>query len=393
VPLQDDMKIISIDDHVIEHPRVWLDRLPAALQDRGPRIIEDEQGHHVWKYDGDLYPQIGLNAVAGKDPKDFGMEPVRYDDMIPGCYDPAERVKDMDIDGVQAEMCYPSFPGFAGGVFQRARDKDLAYACIRAWNDWQLDEWCAQAPARFLPLSLVPTWDPRATAEEIRRVAAKGSKIISFPDGPVPLGLPSFHHKTHWEPVWDACEETGLPLGLHFGSGSFVPGFSFIGSTSTSRPMGESDDEHVPSLVATAVFATNSMWSTADIVLSGMLQRHPGLKIVLAEGGIGWIPYQIERMDYSWGRHRWYQEVSKTDRPSDLFKKHFWGCFVEDYHGIANRHTIGVENILVEVDYPHSDSNWPNSRKQIAENLADVPDDEARMIVETNARKLLNFWL
>jgi predicted TIM-barrel fold metal-dependent hydrolase len=377
------MKIISVDDHVIEHPRVWLDRLPAAMRERGPQIIENEHGHHIWRYDGDLYPQIGLNAVAGKDPTQFGMDPVRYDDMIPGCYDPAERVRDMDIDGVQAAACYPSFPGFAGGVFQRAHDKELAHECIKAWNDWQLDEWCASAPTRFIPLALVPAWDPEATAAEIRRVAAKGAKLISFPDGPVPLGLTSFHHKTHWEPVWDACEETGLPLGLHFGSGSFVPGFSFIAPPPT--------DEHVPYLVAISVFATNSMWSTADIILSGMLQRHPGLKIVLAEGGIGWIPYITERMDYSWERHRWYQEVSKTDRPSDLFRKHFWGCFVDDFHGIENRHTIGVDKILVEVDYPHSDSHWPNSRKRIGENLRNVPDDEARMIVETNARELLDF--
>jgi predicted TIM-barrel fold metal-dependent hydrolase len=379
------MKIISIDDHVIEHPRVWLDRLPEKFQERGPQIIEDEQGHHIWKYDGDLYPQIGLNAVAGKKPEEFGMEPVRYDDMIPGCYDPAERVKDMDIDGVHAALCFPSFPGFGGGVFQRAQDKELAQECVKAWNDWQLDEWCAYAPERFVPLALLPTWDPQATADEIRRVAAKGAKALSFPDSPVPLGLPSFHHKTFWEPVWDACEETDLPLCLHFGSGSFVPGFSFVGTPPT--------DEHVPFLVAISVFGTNSMWSSADVILSGMLQRHPNLKIMLSEGGIGWIPYMMERLDYSWERHRWYQEVSKTDRPSDLFKKHFWGCFIDDYHGIDSRYTIGVENILIEVDYPHSDSNWPNSRKKIAENLVNVPDDECRMIVETNARNVMNFHL
>jgi hypothetical protein len=96
-------------------------------------------------------------------------------------------------------------------------------------------------------------------------------------------------------------------------------------------------------------------------------------------------------MDYTWERHRWYQDISRTDRPSDLVKRHFWGCFIDDVHGIANRHTIGVENLLIEVDYPHSDSNWPNSRKRIAETLVDVPDDEVARIVETNARGLLRF--
>jgi predicted TIM-barrel fold metal-dependent hydrolase len=379
------MKIISVDDHVIEHPRVWSDRLPEKFQERGPRIIEDEQGHHIWKYDGDLYPQIGLNAVADKKPEEFGMEPVRYDDMIPGCYDPAERVKDMDIDGVHAALCFPSFPGFGGGVFQRAQDKELAQECVKAWNDWQLDEWCAYAPSRLIPLALLPTWDPQLSADEIRRVAAKGAKAISFPDGPVPLGLPSFHHPTHWDPVWDACEETGLPICLHFGSGSFVPGFSFMAPPPT--------DEPVPFIVAIGIFGTNSMWSTADMIFSGALQRHPNLKIMLSEGGIGWVPYLLERLDYTWERHRWYHDISKTDRPSDLFKKHFWGCFIDDFHGIRTRDEIGVENILIEVDYPHSDSNWPNSRKRIAENLVNVPDDESRLIVETNARNLMNFWL
>jgi hypothetical protein len=112
---------------------------------------------------------------------------------------------------------------------------------------------------------------------------------------------------------------------------------------------------------------------------------------MLSEGGIGWLPYMMERMDYTWDRHRWYQDISKTERPSDLVKRHFWGCFIDDIHGVESRHVMGVENLLIEVDYPHSDSNWPNSRKRIAENLTEVPDAEVAMIVEHNARGLLNF--
>jgi len=384
MPLQDDMKIISVDDHVIEHPRVWQDRLADKDKELGPQIIEDDQGHHVWKYEGDLFPQLGLNAVAGKDPHEYGMDPVRYDHMIPGCYDPKERVKDMDIDGVQAALCFPSFPGFGGGVFIRAKDKALAHNCVKAWNDWQLDEWCAYAPDRLIPLGLLPAWDPALAAKEVQRLAERGTKAVSFPDAPVPLGLPSFHEPGHWDVLWDACEAADMPVCLHFGSGGFVPGFSFGGAA---------PDPNVPFVVAIGIFATNSMWSLSDMVFSGMLQRHPNLKIMLSEGGIGWLPYMSERLDYTWERHRWYQPISKTDRPSDLIRKHFWGCYIDDIHGIANRYTIGVEKILVEVDYPHSDSNWPNSRKRIAESLVDVPDDEAAMIVEHNARNLMNFRL
>lgn len=386
MPLQDDMQIISVDDHLIEHPRVWQDRLPEQLREAGPQIVEDERGHHVWRYEGRMYPQIGLNAVAGKEPKDYGMEPVRYDDMIPGCYDPKERVKDMDVDGVQAACCYPSFPGFAGGVFARAEDKHLAHLCIQAWNDFNLDEWYAYAPERFIPLAMVPYWDAEQSAAEIRRVAARGAKGITFPEATVPLGLPGFHGD-HWEPVWNALEETGLPVSLHFGSSGYVPSFGMMGAQVGGVPA----DPDAPFAVAIALFATNQMWTAVDLMFSGVFQRHPGLKIVLAEGGIGWIPYIKERTDYTWERHRWYQKIDFDQRPSELFDKHFWGCFIDDQFGVAVREHIGIDRITIEIDYPHSDSMWPNSRKHAGEVLREVPDDEVSKIVELNARELYAF--
>jgi predicted TIM-barrel fold metal-dependent hydrolase len=386
VPLQDHMHIISVDDHLIEHPRVWLDRLPARYHEAGPQITETEQGHQVWRYEGRPYPYIGLNAVAGKEPKDFGMEPVRYDDMIPGCYDPVQRVKDMDLDGVQAACCYPSFPGFAGGTFGRAEDKELALLCVQAWNDFNIEEWYESAPDRFIPLALVPYWDPIASAAEVRRVAAKGVRGITFPESVTPLGLPSFH-TDHWEPLWNACEETGLSVALHFGSSGFVPSFGMQGAEVGGPPL----DPSAPFAVAIALFATNLMWTTVDLMFSGTLQKHPDLKFVLAEGGIGWIPYVMERTDYTWERHRWYQNVDFDTRPSDLFKKHFWGCFIDDEFGVKNRNEIGIDRLTIEVDYPHSDSLWPNSRKHAIEVFRDVPDADVHRIVELNARELYNF--
>ena len=165
MPLQDHHQIVSVDDHVIEHPRVFTDRLPAKFQEVAPKIVETEQGHHVWLYEGNYMPNIGLNAVAGKAAKDFGMEPVRYEDMIPGCYDPVERIKDMDIDGVWAALSFPSFAGFGGGTFIRAKDKELAAECVKAWNDFMIDEWCAAAPERLIPLALLPVWDIEASVK------------------------------------------------------------------------------------------------------------------------------------------------------------------------------------------------------------------------------------
>jgi len=387
MPLQEYHQIVSVDDHLIEHPRVWQDRLPEKFKERGPRIIEKDNKHQ-WVYDGDIFPTVGLNAVAGKPPEEWGLDPVRYEDMIPGCYDPIARTKDMDVDGVQAALLFPSFPGFAGGVFHRAKDKELALLNVQAWNDYYIDEWCASAPERFIPACIVPFWDIDLATKEIFRAAAKGARTVSFPDSPVPLGLPSFHNAA-WEPFWNACEETGTVLSLHFGSSGYVPGFSFSGMKAIPGEMTMPD---APFAVAITIFASNLMWSAVDLLFSGVLQRHPQLKFSLAEGGIGWIPYILERADFVWERHRYYmKEIDFDARPSDLFRKHMWGCFIDDEFGVQNLDKIGEDKVMLEIDYPHSDSNWPDSRKRASEVLADLPDDVVTKITETNARELFRF--
>jgi predicted TIM-barrel fold metal-dependent hydrolase len=380
MPLQPWMKLISVDDHLIEHPMVWQDRLPAKHRELGPRIVEAPReglpSIQSWLYENRSYPYIGLNAVAGKKPEEYGIEPVRYDDMIPGCYDPKARVADMDIDGVEAMMCFPSFPRFCGTIFLEAKDKDLALLCVRAYNDFVLDEWTATAPDRFIPVIILPLWDANLAAREILRTAAKGAKAISFPDLPQALGLPSVH-SDYWEPVLAAAEETDMPLCQHFGSG----GANAIPQVAADAPFA----------VMISLMGTNSMHSTVDWMFSPLLHRHPKLKIGLSEGGVGWIPYIVQRADYVWSKHRHYQNLNQDVRPSELFERHIHGCFIEDDFGVDNRHVIGVDRITWECDYPHSDSFWPASRKRAAQAFANVPDDEVHKMVELNARRFYNF--
>jgi len=395
------MQLISVDDHLIEPPSLWTDRLPKKFHENGPRIVEmdmsDQLGDEglsatllsaarqggrqgaqepaqVWLYEGRVYPNIGLNAVAGKKPQEYGMEPIRYSDMLPGCYDVHARVADMDIDGVQAALCFPSFPRFSGTVFLEGQDKELALLSVKAWNDFHLDEWAAAYPDRFIPMIILPLWDPQEAAAEIHRCAAKGAKAITFPENTVGLGLPSFY-TDHWDPVFRAAEETGMPLCMHFGSSGRAP------VTSPEAPMA----------VMISLFGTNSMDATADLLFSPVFYKFPGLKVALSEGGIGWVPYLLERIDQTWERHRWYQNINKEVRPSDLFREHIYGCFIDDLEGVVRRHKVGIDNIMWECDYPHSDSNWPNSREYIGKLLQDVPDDEAHKIVEWNARRLFDF--
>lgn len=371
--LPDDVQVVSVDDHVVEHPTVWSDRLPKKYLEKGPRIAEMPNGTQVWMFEDQMIPNIGLNAVAGKDPKDFGMDPVRFDEMLPGCYQVSDRLKDMDIDGVQVQLCFPTFPGFAGGTFLNATDKDLGKVCIQAWNDYMLDEWCGAAPDRFIPLVLLPFWDVEASVEEIKRTAAKGARCISFTEAPHRLGFPSFH-TDHWDPLFAAAQDAEMPLCMHFGSG---------GAPTVA--------EDANFAVAIALFGMNSQFTTVDMVFSPVFHKFPGLKVALSEGGIGWIPYVVERLDYVWDRHRWYTDVNKDVRPSDIFREHVFGCFIADEAGVEMRHLIGLGNLMFEGDYPHSDSNWPASRKKLADVLLEVPDAEARVIAEDNARRLFRF--
>jgi len=280
----------------------------------------------------------------------------------------------MDTEGVWAQLCFPNFGGFAGSTFHAAADKDLAKLCISAYNDFILDEWCAYAPQRQIPLVMMPFWDIDASVGEIERTVVKGAKSVSFIEAPHKIGLPSFH-TDHWDPLLRVCEEAELPLSLHFGSGGMPQGLAPDGDL----------------FIGIALFGLNSMMATVDLLMSDVFNKFPQLKVALSEGGIGWMPYLLERIDYSWGRHKYWCNINADKLPSELFREHIYGCFIADQSGIEQRHRIGIDNIMFEGDYPHSDSNWPHTRKLLAEHLVDVPDEEARKIVELNARTLYRF--
>jgi len=379
MPLPDDAQIISVDDHVIEHPRVWLDRVPSKFGDAIPRIERMEDGNDWWIYEGKQAGNFALNAVAGKPREEFGLEPRTYDDMRPGCHDIHERVKDMDIEGVWAEVAFPNMPGFAGRVFEESTDMELALACTRAYNDWILDEWCAAVPGRQIPVVILPYWDIDASVKELQRTAEKGARTYSFLELPHMRGFPSYH-TDHWDPLLAATQEANMAISVHFGS---------TGASDMIPPEGGHGGG--VNINRITVMGLNSAFAMTQMLTSKMFLKFPKLLFALSEGGIGWMPYLLERIDYVWDRHRWYNDINREIPPSELFKDHIFGCFIYDDAGIEARHRIGVDQIMFESDYPHSDSNWPHTRKMLAASLADVPDDEARKIVELNARRVYNW--
>lgn len=377
--LESDVKLISVDDHIIEPPNTFQDHLPAKYKEQGPRIIDLNETDEAWLWEGRVYP-IGLmgspktRVFRDEGGTDDDFRARSYRDMIPACYDVKARVEAMDLDGVHAALNFPTFPRFSGTRFLEGTDLDLASACVMAWNDWLIDDWCAAAPDRFIPMTMVQLWDPELAAAELRRCAAKGARSITMTESPASCGLPSWWTR-HWDPLFAAAEETGVVLSMHIGTGG-----------SLYSPSPES-----PEAVQISLCGVNSMGACTDLIYSGILQRHPGVKIALSEGGAGWIPYLVERMDYTWERTR--LGVDKSIAPSQLFKRHFWSCFISDETALAIRDMIGVEKLMWECDFPHNDSNWPDSRKMFEKVVADLPDDVCRRIGETNARELYNFWL
>lgn len=375
--LEKDVQIISVDDHVIEHPTVWTDRLPAKFKEAGPNLIRDAVNGDHWRYEGEQAGNFALNAVAGRAKEDIATDPRSYDDMRDGCHDIHERIKDMDIEGVWAQLNFPNMAGFAGTTFCNSKDKELGLASIQAYNDWIIDEWCAAYPERQIPLVLVPWWDVDLTVKEIHRTADKGAKSFTFVELPHRLGLPSWH-TDHWNPMLQAAQDRDMPISIHFGSGGFPPGVSTEGVTTNFT-------------VGISLFALNSANATAELLLSPVFHNYPDVKFVLSEGGIGWVPYMLERIDYVWDRHRWYNDVNREVKPSELWFKNMYAPFIYDDAGIFSRELIGIDNIMFESDYPHSDSNWPHTRKMLEESLANVPNDQARKIAEDNARRVYNF--
>lgn len=365
-------ELISVDDHIIEPPRVWADRLPAKFQEAGPHVIE-EGGREWWVYEGNRVDTMGLNAVAGKPQETWNMDPVRYTDMIQGCWDPVQRAKDMALDGVVGSVCFPTLPRFAGTLFLQFQDKELADLCVKAYNDWLFDEWCAAAPDLYIPMVITQLWDPKLAAAEIRRTAARGARCITFPETPAPLGLPSFF-TDHWDPVWEALSETGLAVNMHIGTSGQLQ------SPAPDAPF------HVMIMLAQASAAIGMV----GILESPVLRKFPTLQMVFSEGGLGWIPAQLERCDRMWERHRMWSHLDDL-KPSELFKRNLYGAFVDDTVGLELRHYVGVDRILWESDFPHVESLWPQSQDVIKRVAEMLPDDEVQMVTNGNARRLYNW--
>jgi predicted TIM-barrel fold metal-dependent hydrolase len=373
----EDLILVSVDDHVIEPRDMFIGRLPAKYVELAPRVVTDSTGDK-WVFGEGEARNSGLNAVAGRPPEEYGLEPTSFDEIRIGCYDVGERIKDMNANGVLGSLNFPSMPRFCGQFFASRvkQDPDLALAVLKAYNDWHLESWCGSHPGRFIPCTIPPIWDPQLMADEIYRTSDKGSHCVSFSMNPHALGLPSLH-SDHWDPFWAACQDTNTVIAMHIGSG-------MTGDVQTSPD--------APMNVRITCSGINIYSTAADLVWSPIFNKFKSIRVALAEGGIGWIPYFLERADYTYEHHKAWTRPNLGGRlPSEIFQEHVITCFIADDFGLRNLDDINDDMVCWECDYPHSDSTWPRSPEVTWASLNYLSSERIDKITHGNAMRLFSY--
>ncbi|HXW83134.1 MAG TPA: amidohydrolase family protein [Candidatus Binataceae bacterium] len=359
-------RILSADSHVIEPADVWTARIDRRFRDRAPHVekrLGDREGDFFVAEGLRPFPVAGF-AVAGVNPKDFGSAMAAgYPGVRPSAWDPVERIKDQERDGVLGEVLYPSL---AMRLFQ-LEDGELRAATFSAYNDW-LADYCSHHPRRLAGVAMISLDNPGAGAAELSRVAKKGLKGAMI-WGAAPDEHP--YRDSRYEPFWSVAEELGTPLSLHI--------------LTEARGGG---DFQVSVMRGYPALHHSVEKSLAEIIFAGVPERHPRLKFVSVENDIGWIPHFLQRLDHAYEKYRFIDAAPIPNPPSFYFRRQVWATFQDDRVGVVTRNFIGVDRLMWASDFPHSDSTWPNSREVIARDFEGVPDDEVRQVVAQNVAAL-----
>ena len=372
----EDMILISVDDHIAEPADMFEAHVPARWREQAPRVVTDEHGFQQWWYGDRKGRNLGLNAVAGKPPEMYNVNPQRYEEMRPGCYDVHERVRDMSAGGQLAGLNFPNWTGFSGQVLNEGPDPDVNEIMVKAYNDWHVDEWCGAYPDRFIPCGIVPWFDVDRAAAEVHRLAAKGCHAVTYSENPAALKLPSIH-SGHWDPLFAACSDEGTVLCLHVGSSSRVP---------------RTSDDAPPS-VAMGLSSAMSIYSLGDLMWADFWWRFPDLRFSLTEGDIGWIPYFLQRAEHIQARHAGWtgQRFPEGWGPAKVFRERILCCFINDRIGVKLLDEFNLDNVCWESDFPHSDSSWPYGPEVLEELMGELPDSDVDRITHLNAMRHYQF--
>jgi len=359
--------LISADAHVNEPPDLWTARLPSRWAGRAPRMERFEQGD-AWVMEGALDPiNFGANCNVGLPPEQRPAW-IPWEAVRAGGHVPSARVEEQIADGIGAEVLYPT-PRVSNQLWWNAEDPDFHVACIGAYNDW-LSEFCAHDPSRLWGVAMLPNAGVDGALDELHRALAlpgmRGALIGQYPHGGEVLDRVD-------DPLWAALQEAGVPLSIHVG---FATG-----------PQGDKS-RMKPSQASGAARFFDAPVRVTQFIEGGVFDRFPELHLVLVEVDSSWLPYLAEQLDDRFGRANPATRADIGRQPSEYFSDNILSTFITDRYGIANRHAVGVTQMMWSTDYPHSGSDWPNSRRSIDEQFAGVPDDERALMLGGNAERL-----
>ena len=375
----DEYTIIDVDTHVTETPEVWTSRVPERFRNRVPYVDVDKRGRQCWYLEGTRIALVGITATAGVG--DMMSRPKTYEDMHPGAYDAAERIKYMDQMGIWAMVMYPNVAGFGNQQFLRLKDPELMLACVEAYNDWQTD-WASVDPRRLLPVTSTPFWDVDAAVIEVKRCAEKGHRGILFTGQPQSFGEP-FLGDPHWDPLWEVAVDLDLPVSFHIGSGNMEDALGGGRAKVYGRMAAFTAD-------SVDIFLRNGN-HVADLLMSGVLARYPDIKFVSVESGVGWIPFMLEAIDYQFQGNRVAESRPDFEMlPSEYFRRNVYACYwFEETAPRRLLDKVGVDNIMFETDFPHPTSLYGDEvHARIAAGLSDCEPEVRHKILWANGERL-----
>ncbi|MBW2425850.1 MAG: amidohydrolase [Deltaproteobacteria bacterium] len=373
--------VIDTDTHITEPGDLWTSRVAARYRDQVPHIVRNEEtGMETWRIgESEGFLPVGFTAVAGW-PEPFPSAPKTMAEVPKATYDAGARLEYMDRVGIWAMALYPNVGGFGSQAFLDLKDPELMLECVRAYNDFLID-WIAPDPRRFIPIMATPFWDVEASVQEVERCAKRGHKGILFTGTPQSHGMPVLA-SSHWTPLWEAAVAHDLPVSFHIGTGTFDDGF-------TPDRIAEMGAGRTNGYTAVSLFLDNGK-QLADLLFSGVLPRHPELKVVSVESGIGFIPFILEACDYTFE----YGEVRRENpefelKPSGYFARQVYGCYIFEEHAPRELiDSIGADNILFETDYPHPVCLYDNVREKIDAALGEATTEVRHKVLWENAAKL-----
>jgi predicted TIM-barrel fold metal-dependent hydrolase len=375
-------KLVSADSHVNEPAELWVERIDRKFRERAPRIVDNIPARPPGSYLvlEDIPPvHVSQGLGAGKTAEELPQffQTSTYRDARRGGWDPAARLEDMELDGVDAEVLYTTL-GFRQFWL---KDAELQRACFRVYNRW-LAEYCAYAPRRLTGLALISLYDIGEAVKELglcRQQGLKGAMIWASPPEE------RSYADTVYDPFWAEAQELAIPLSLHAVTG--------MGRESQAlRVMGR-EVKAVDRYIQSVTLGDEVKRSLTVLVFSGVLERFPRLKIVSAENEVSWLPFVIQRWDQTFHHYRHLYPSPLKMRPSEYFSRQIYATFIDDAFGVRNRHQVGIDHLMWSSDYPHTQSTWPHSQQIIARDFADVPDDEKLKIVRQNVIRLYDLEL